>query len=124
MVLALAIGGVSAKAADEINSSSGGYLLCVKHNTNEVTYPASTSCPKGYTKLIVGQQGEDGATGATGASAPATQYAVGYVLVSRGKNLNGNPNASTPWASYSTCLGSPYGNTASGTFRYLNCHNL
>ena len=97
VILALAIGGVSAKAADEINSSSGGYLMCVKHNTNEVTYPTSTSCPKGYTELVLGQP---------------TKYAVGYVLVSRG---NGAPSR---WASYSTSLGSPYGNTASGTFRF------
>ena len=69
VVLALTIGGISAKAADEIDSNSGGYLLCVKHNTNEVTYPATTSCPKGYTELAVNQP---------------TKYAAGYVLVSRG----------------------------------------
>ena len=103
VVLALAIGGVSAKAADEINSSASGYLLCVKHNTNEVTYPATTSCPKGYTELDVNQP---------------TKYAVGYVLVSRGKDATGAQNVPARWASYSTSLGSPYGNTASGTFRF------
>ena len=97
VVLALTIGGISAKAAGEINTRSGGYLMCVKHNTNEVTYPASTTCPKGYTELALGQP---------------TQYAVGYVLVSRGNS------APARWAAYSTSLGSPYGNTASGTFRF------
>ena len=154
LVLALTIGGISAKAAGDSSSSSGGYLFCVKHNTNEVAYPATVNCPKGYTKLVIGQSGEDGATGPAGpigasgpigatgvdgvtgsagpigatgpagpigatgpvgpagANAPATQYAVGFVLVSR---AGGAP---TPWATYSTSLGSPFGNTASGTFRF------
>lgn len=154
LVLALTIGGISAKAAGESNGSSGGYLFCVKHNTNEVAYPATVNCPKGYTKLVIGQRGEDGEVGATGpagpvgatgpagasgidgatgpvgpvgatgpagpagANAPATQYAVGYVLVSRGKDSNGNQNAPSIWATYSTSLGSPFDNTASGTFRF------
>jgi hypothetical protein len=162
LALALTLGGISAKAAGDSNSSSGGYLFCVKHNTNEVAYPATVNCPKGYTRLVIGQSGEDGATGPAGpagpvgatgpagpvgpagetgpagangvdgatgavgpigpigpigpagANAPATQYAAGYVLVARG-GLTVTP---TVWASYSTSLGSPYGNTASGTFRF------
>ena len=157
LVLALTIGGISAKAAGDSSSNSGGYLFCVKHNTNEVAYPATINCPKGYTKLVIGQRGDDGATGPAGpigatgpagpagetgpagangidgavgavgatgpagpagANAPATQYAVGYVLVSRGKDSNGNQKAPTIWAAYSTSLGSPFDNTASGTFRF------
>ena len=157
LVLALTVGGISAKAAEDSKDSSGSYSFCVKHNTNEVAYPATTTCPKGYTKLVIGQRGEDGKdgkngkdgatgpagpagptgpTGPTGldgtngtngvdgapgvnglpgtpgVNAPATQYAVGYVLVSRAGS------APSPWATYSTSLGSPFDNTASGTFRF------
>jgi hypothetical protein len=49
-----------------------------------------------------------------GINAPTTQYAVGYVLVARG----GLTAPASPWASYSTSLGSKFGNTASGTFRF------
>jgi len=181
LVLALSIGGMTAKASEDSKESSGSYLFCVKHNTNEVAYPATASCPKGYTKLTINQKGEDGEdgkngkdgkTGATGPAgpaglngtngtngtngidgatgpagvagpvgpagpdgvagpagpagapglnglnAPATQYAVGFVYVSRGKDINGVQNLAGEWARYSTSLGSPFGNTASGTFRF------
>jgi hypothetical protein len=184
LVLALSITGISAKAAEDSKDSSGSFIFCVKQNSNEVAYPATATCPKGYTKLTIGQKGErgedgkngkdgkngatgpagpagpaglngtngtngtngidgatgpagpagiagangtngiDGATGPAGPAgpagapglnglnAPATQYAVGYVFVGR---AGGTP---TPWASYSTSLGSPFDNTASGTFRF------
>lgn len=167
LVLALTLGGISAKAAEDSRSSSSGYTFCVKSKSNDdVSYPGTANCPKGYTKLVIGQSGEDGEDGATGpagpagpigatgpvgpigatgpagangvdgaigaigpigpigaagpagpagpagANAPSTQYAVGYVLVSRGGL------APTVWGSYSTSLGSPFDNTASGTFRF------
>lgn len=164
LVLALTIGGISAKAAEDSRSSSSGYTFCVKSKSNDdVSYPGTANCPKGYTKLVIGQSGEDGATGPAGpagptgatgpagaigatgpagavglngtngvdgatgpigpagpagsagpagANAPATQYAAGYVLVKRG---TGSP---TVWGFYSTSLGSPFDNTASGTFRF------
>ena len=70
--------------------------------------PAGIAGPAGP----AGAPGAAGAPGLNGLNAPATQYAVGYVLVGR---AGGAP---TPWASYSTSLGSPFGNTASGTFRF------
>ena len=155
LVIALTIGGFSAKAAEDSRSSSSGYTFCVKSKSNDdVSYPGTANCPKGYTKLVIGQSGEDGATGpagpigatgpagavglngtngvdgatgptgpigpigpagsagSAGANAPATQYAAGYVLVKRG---TGSP---TVWGFYSTSLGSPFDNTASGTFRF------
>ena len=164
LVLALTIGGISAKAAEDSRSSSSGYTFCVKSKSNDdVSYPGTANCPKGYTKLVIGQSGEDGATGpagpigatgpagpigatgpagavglngtngvdgatgpigpigpigpagsagSAGANAPATKYAAGYVLVKRG---TGSP---TVWGFYSTSLGSPFDNTASGTFRF------
>jgi uncharacterized low-complexity protein len=176
LVLALTLGGISAKAAEDSRSSSSGYTFCVKSKSNDdVSYPGTANCPKGYTKLVIGQSGEDGEDGATGpagpagpigatgpagpigatgpagpigatgpagetgpagptglngtngidgaigaqgpqgpqgANSPATQYAVGYVLVKRGL---GSP---TVWGFYSTSLGSPFDNTASGTFRF------
>ena len=155
LVIALTIGGLSAKAAEDSRSSPSSYTFCVKSKSNDdVSYPGTANCPKGYTKLVIGQSGEDGATGpagpigatgpagavglngtngvdgatgptgpigpigpagsagSAGANAPATQYAAGYVLVKRG---TGSP---TVWGFYSTSLGSPFDNTASGTFRF------
>ena len=148
VVFALAIGGISAQAAENNKTSGGGYIACVNAKTNIVTIPDGNSCQKGDKKVNLGDHGDEGATGptgptgltgatgpigltgavgATGASgvtgatgaqgvqglnAPATQYAMGVVLVSRGGS------AATPWATYSTSIGSPYGDTASGTFRF------
>lgn len=62
---------------------------------------------------IQGNQGPIGATGATGAPAPTLDYGVANILVSRGGA------AATVWAQYSTSLGSPVGNDATGgTFRF------
>jgi hypothetical protein len=67
-----------------------------------------------------GDDGKDGKDGTNGVDAPARQYGAASILVSR----NGSP-AST-WATYSTALGSPYGDTTGGTFRFtcsgtVNC---
>jgi hypothetical protein len=59
-----------------------------------------------------GATGPQGAPGKDGKDAPTPQYAEGIVKVARG----GNP--ATTWATYSTSLGSPYGDTASGAFRF------
>ena len=47
-----------------------------------------------------------------GPPAQAGGYGVAQVLVQRGSG------SATPWATYSTTLGSPVGDTASGTFRF------
>ena len=67
------MGGVGAQATGLLNTSSGGYLVCVNSKTKVVTHPGTSSCPKGSKKLVLGAQGAAGAiglTGATGAQGP------------------------------------------------------
>ena len=71
LVLALIVGGVGAQATGLLNTSSGGYLVCVNSSTKVVTHPGTSSCPKGSKKLILGAQGPAGPAGATGAQGPA-----------------------------------------------------
>ena len=59
-----------------------------------------------------GPQGPKGDKGDPGQKAPAPTYGIAQVLVSRGGNT------AVPWATYSTSLGSPVGDTTSGTFRF------
>ena len=59
-----------------------------------------------------GDTGAQGPKGDPGKNAPAPTYGIAQVFVSRG----GKP--AVPWATYSTSLGSPVGDTASGTFRF------
>jgi hypothetical protein len=68
LVLAMIVGGVGAQAADLLNTESGGYLVCVNSTTKVVTHPGTSSCPKGYKKLVLGAQGVAGAIGLTGAT--------------------------------------------------------
>lgn len=68
LVIALAIGGVGASANSLLNSSSGGYLVCVNSATKVVTHPGTSTCPKGSKKLVLGAQGVAGANGLTGAA--------------------------------------------------------
>ena len=76
--------------------------------------PAGPQGPKGDTGATgpAGPAGPKGSDGKDGKSAPAPEYGVADVLVSRG----GHP--ATTWARYSTTLGSPVGDTTSGTFRF------
>ena len=66
LALALIIGGISAQAVGVLNTSSGGYLICVNPKTAVTTYPAKSKCPRGYKKLILGAQGEQGVQGIQG----------------------------------------------------------
>ena len=68
LVLALIVGGVGAQATGLLNTSSGGYLVCVKSTTKVVTHPGTSSCPKGSKKLVLGAQGAAGTNGLTGAT--------------------------------------------------------
>jgi len=63
-----------------------------------------------------GPEGPAGPTGPAGADAPAAEYGLGAILISDG---GATP---TPWAVYSTRLGSPVGDTAGGAFRFT-CHS-
>jgi hypothetical protein len=65
-----------------------------------------------------GPAGPQGPAGPTGPQGPAgaaavSEYGVAVVRVQRGAT-----GAQTPWAVYSTGLGSPVGDTTSGTFRF------
>ena len=68
LVFALLIGGVSVQAAGVLNTSSGGYLVCVNSKTKVVTHPGTSTCPKGNKKLVLGAQGVAGVDGLTGAT--------------------------------------------------------
>ena len=68
LVFALIVGGVGAQAAGLLNTSSGGYLVCVNSKTKIVTHPGTSTCPKGNKKLVLGAQGVAGADGVTGAA--------------------------------------------------------
>lgn len=61
-----------------------------------------------------GLQGERGEDGQPGRDAPAREYGIAQVFVSR------SAKTATPWATYSTLLGAPapVGDTTSGTFRF------
>ena len=59
-----------------------------------------------------GDKGDQGAPGVNGVNAPAAQYGIAQVMVSRGGAT------ATAWATYSTALGSPVGDTTGGTFRF------
>ena len=61
-----------------------------------------------------GPQGLQGPKGDPGQQGPAwaPSYGIAQVLVQRG---TGSP---TPWATYSTTIGSPVGDSAGGTFRF------
>lgn len=75
--------------------------------------PAGTQGPKGDTGATgaPGAQGPQGPAGANGADAPAPEYGVGAVWVTRGATQSA-------WAKYSTRLGSPVGDTTGGVFRF------
>ena len=62
------MGGVGAQATGLLNTASGGYLVCVNSTTKVVTYPGTSSCPKGSKKLLLGAQGPAGTNGLTGAA--------------------------------------------------------
>ena len=67
---------------------------------------AGESCKKFEESVSWNQKGPKGD------NAPAEEYGVAIVRVQRGTG------AATPWAVYSTELGSPVGDTTGGTFRF------
>ena len=69
--------------------------------------------PKGDTGAT-GAQGPQGEKGDTGAQGPpwVPEYGVAAVWVTRGSG------AAAPWATYSTTIGSPVGDSTGGTFRF------
>lgn len=87
----------------------------------------SSKCPSGTTSIVVGAQGPAGpqgvagSPGATGSQGPAGQdaqalpYGIARVQVDRG-------SGAATWATYSTTIGSPVGDTAGGAFR-MTCNS-
>lgn len=74
------------------------------------TGPGGTNGVNGAT----GPQGPAGTNGTNGTNAQALPYGIALVNVSRGGA------AASTWGTYSTTIGSPVGDTASGTFR-MSC---
>ncbi|MEO7980100.1 MAG: hypothetical protein ABI807_04335 [Sporichthyaceae bacterium] len=115
------IGGGTATAASLITSKD------VKDNTlrsrdvhdgslkvKDLTAKAVSTLQKGGPKGATGATGATGPQGAKGdkGDASVAQYGLATVNVSRG----GAP--ASVWATYSTVLGSPVGDTTGGTFRF------
>lgn len=105
----------SLTGADIKNGSIGGVDLSkgAKHDLRGATGPAGPAGPAGP-KGDQGAQGPKGDKGDPGQQGPAwaPSYGIAQVLVQRG---TGSP---TPWATYSTTIGSPVGDSAGGTFRF------
>jgi hypothetical protein len=119
---ALAAAGGSAPASSS-TSTIAGCVVGGSRTLENVHSDGSKlkSCSKGF-KLAWNQKGATGARGPAGPAGPpgknaqALPYGIGQVLVDRG-------SGATPWATYSTTLGSPVGDTESGTFRFT-CTNV
>src|SRR5664279_649534 len=65
-----------------------------------------------------GSNGGKGDHGDPGIPAPAAQYGIVKVNVSRGHSTAGVQNPAATWATYSTALGSPVGDNTGGSFRF------
>jgi hypothetical protein len=99
----------------------GSVIVCL-HNKTHIYHSlvTGTKCVTGYTKITMAKQGlrgwagPKGDTGARGPAGPAAvlTYGVARVHVARGSS------PASVWATYSTSLGSPVGDTAGGTFRF------
>ncbi len=99
LVFALIVGGVGAQATGQLNTSSGGYLLCVNSKTKVITHPGTTNCPKGSKKLTIGASGKDGKTLWNGEKDPEnTLGSPGDIFVnSVTKTLFGPKNLDGTW---------------------------
>jgi len=117
-VMGSAAGALAAAGGATPASTSSTHAGCVVggNRTLENVHADSSklrSCSKGW-RLTWNQKGATGARGPAGPpgkNAQALPYGIGQVLVDRGAGA-------TPWATYSTTLGSPVGDTESGTFRF------
>jgi hypothetical protein len=110
---ALAAAGTAAPAASSPTIS--GCVVGGSRTLENVHANGSTlkRCSKGWRLNwnAKGATGARGPAGPAGKDAQALPYGIGQVLVDRG-------TGATPWATYSTTLGSPVGDTESGTFRF------
>lgn len=129
--------GVTKSAMNGVNKAAGAHgALKVNAVGNRQIKFGSVSCGKLSSDLraalCTGKPGAPGTPGAPGANgntgsngdhgdhgapAPAAQYGIVKVNVSRGQTA-GAQNAPTTWATYSTALGSPVGDNTGGSFRF------
>lgn len=120
---ALAVQQAAAPASTPIGAQPDGRIAgCVKNTTGSTPAPlyvrrTTGTCGAGFKtvywdqKAKGGKTGPAGAKGATGASGTDLPYGIATVDISRGGA------AATTWATISTTVGSPAGDTASSTFR-------
>jgi Collagen triple helix repeat (20 copies) len=112
-----ATGATGAKGATGANGTTAA-----KGDTGATGAQGATGAPGAQgTTGAAGAEGDTGTPGADGAvgpkcdpgaNAPAAQYGVATVNVKRGAG------SASAWATYSTLLGSPVGDTTSGSFRF------
>jgi hypothetical protein len=107
LVFALIVGGVGAQATGLLNTSSGGYLLCVNSKTKVTTHPGTTNCPKGSKKLTIGASGKDGKTLWNGEKDPEnTLGSPGDIFInSVTKTLFGPKNLDGTWPAGVSMIG-------------------
>lgn len=111
----LVVGANGAKDSNGDNGNSDSLSLTI--GAAGMQGPVGPTGPTGSTGVagaagVAGPVGPKGDTGAAGTNAPAGEYGVATVAVKRGTGAASN------WAVYSTRLGSPVGDTTSGTFRF------
>jgi hypothetical protein len=113
----------TAKPAGTGVQSDGSVITCLNNKTHIYhSLVTGKKCVTGYTTItmsktgkqgVQGPKGDKGSTGMTGPAAPELQYGIAKVYISRD---GGTTRA--PWATYSTTIGSPVGDTTGGTFRF------
>jgi hypothetical protein len=117
---ALAVAGVGgyALASGSLPGQVGQIAGCINTSTHTVDnaygIPGNLkSCPNGQVPFVLtgGAQGPAGPQGPAGKDAQALPYGIANVQVD-----------GTTWATYSTTIGSPVGDTASGAVRFT-CKN-
>lgn len=111
VVLGVAVAGGAAAGTRYMITSTHQIKPSVLKKLHGARGPMGPQGPQGL-QGSQGPQGPQGPQGNPGKPAPTPSYGIAEVLVSRGGA------APTPWATYSTSLGSPVGDTASGTFRF------
>jgi len=117
LVAALVVGGISAQATGVLNTPSSGYLLCINSKTKVITYPGTSTCPKGSTKLTIGASGKDGKTLWNGEKDPEnTLGSPGDMFInSVTKTLFGPKDLTTGWPAGVSMVGPSGPVGASGT---------
>lgn len=115
-VAVLAAGGGIAYAAASLPGQVSQLAGCINQSNHTIDnargIPGNLkSCPKGQVPFVL-KSGQAGPQGPAGKDAQALPYGIANVQVD-----------GTTWATYSTTIGSPVGDTASGAVRFT-CKNV